>query len=305
MYHFIVNPNSRSGLGRHIWGQIEPILKQKNIDYTVHVTKYRGHATKEAARLTASNNPVTLVVLGGDGTINEVICGIQHLSCVTLGYIPTGSSNDFARGFGMSKDPLTALAHILNPTTITKMDVGILSYRGRKRRFCVSCGIGFDAAVCHEAVVSKLKVLLNKIKLGKLTYVGIAFHQLSISRWGSADLVLDQTTHLHFDRTLFIAVMNHRFEGGGFMFAPDAKVDDGLLDVCVISDMPILKILALLPTAFFGYHRFFKGVHNYTCKTLDIHTELPLAVHTDGEPVFLQHHIQSSCEPEQIQVIVN
>lgn len=304
MYHFIVNPNSRSGLGRHVWNQIEPILKQRNIDYVVHLTKYQGHAVKKAAKITCTNDPVTIVALGGDGTINEVVRGIQDLSRVTLGYIPTGSSNDFARGFGISKDPVTALEHILNPNRIVNMDVGLLTYKNKARKFCVSCGIGFDAAVCHEAMVSKLKVVLNKLKLGKLTYMGIALRQLMISKRIRTDITLDNDKTIHFDQALFVAVMNHRFEGGGFMFAPDAKTDDGILDVCVIADMPIPKILVLLPTAFWGYHRIFKGVHNYTCKVVDIHTELPLAVHTDGEPVFLQREIHVTCEPKPLKVIV-
>lgn len=304
MYHFIVNPNSRSGLGQSIWKQIEPTLKQKNINYEAHFTKYQGHATKIAAQITASKEPVTLVVLGGDGTINEVVGGICSLSLVTLGYIPTGSSNDFARGFGLSKEPLKALEQILHPTKTVPMDVGLLTYKNKARRFCVSCGIGFDAAVCHEAVVSRLKILFNKLGLGKLTYLGIALRQLSLSRKCNAVIMLDNDKEIHFTNVLFVAIMNHRFEGGGFMFAPDAKTDDGLLDICVIADMPIMKILFCLPTAFSGHHRMFKGVHSYTCNEAHIHTDLPLAVHTDGEPVFLQRQIHVACEPQQIRVIL-
>lgn len=99
MYHFIVNPNSRSGLGLSLWAQIEPELQKRKIDYTVFFTQYQKHAWEYTEKLTSDHTYHTLVVLGGDGTVNEVINGIQDFSKVTLGYIPTGSSNDFARSF--------------------------------------------------------------------------------------------------------------------------------------------------------------------------------------------------------------
>lgn len=304
MYHFIVNPNSRSGLGQHIWKEIEPFLLQDGTPYTVFLTKYQGHARKKVRELTSDQQEHTLVVLGGDGTINEVINGICDFSKVTLGYIPTGSSNDFARGFRMQVDPLKAIAPILHPSEYQFMDIGKLSYRGKTRHFAVSAGIGFDAAICHQTVISKLKTLLNKVKLGKLTYVGIALNRLFFSEPIPLNICLDYDQVHTFEAAYFSSVMNHRYEGGGFKFCPSAKPNDGLLDIIVISNIPKWKILLLLPTAFWGKHIFCKGVHTYSCKHVTIESARSLPVHTDGEPIFLQQEIHASIAPTQLKIIL-
>ena len=86
--------------------------------YQVFFTKYQGHATQIARTLTQEKECRSLIVLGGDGTLNEAVNGIADLARVTLGYIPIGSSNDFARSLGLEQDPLKALEKILTPSRI-------------------------------------------------------------------------------------------------------------------------------------------------------------------------------------------
>lgn len=86
MYIFIVNPHARSGLGHVVWDELESILKKQNIPYKAYFTKYQKHATEIARKATSDDAPSTLVVLGGDGTINEVVNGIQDYEKVILGY---------------------------------------------------------------------------------------------------------------------------------------------------------------------------------------------------------------------------
>ena len=104
MFYFIVNPRARSGQGINIWEKAEEILSAKNTEYEVYFTKYTGHARELAMQISMLSLPCTLTVLGGDGTLNEVIDGLarRDFSHITLGYIPTGSGNDFARGLGIS-----------------------------------------------------------------------------------------------------------------------------------------------------------------------------------------------------------
>ena len=151
-YHFIVNAKSRSGMGGMAWKMLEPELKKRRTDYLCHLTERKGHAKKIAAQITEDGKKHTLIVMGGDGTVNEVINGIADPSKVMFGYISIGSSNDFARGLGLEKDPLKALNIILKPTKITELDLGELRNRAGSRRFAVSAGIGFDAAVCLSLI---------------------------------------------------------------------------------------------------------------------------------------------------------
>ena len=140
----------------------------------------------------AKTDEVHLVVLGGDGTVNEAIQGIRDFEKTLFSYIPTGSGNDLARDTGISRDPEKALLKLLDNGRETRTDVGILHYHNAyvqqdgefekaerpDRLFLVSCGIGFDAGVCQQAMSSGMKNVLNRIGLGKLTYLGIALKML-------------------------------------------------------------------------------------------------------------------------------
>lgn len=311
MYHIIVNPASRSGKGMRIWKeQVEPALARENISYNCWFSEKAGDVTKLTRGILAGEpgRPVNLILLGGDGTVNEAIQGIPDPgsdgACVTLGYIPTGSSNDLARDIGVPTSPEAALDLILHTDKALPMDLGTLTFPdGEKRRFIVSCGIGYDAAVCEEILHSKMKNVMNRIGLGKLTYLGIALKLLFATKAVSARLTLDGGESIDMGRLLFIACMNHRYEGGGFMFCPDADDMDGILDLCAAGDLSKLLILFALPTAFKGKHYRFKGITPYRAKELTIETASPMWVHTDGEVSRQSDKITVSCCPHAVRFI--
>lgn len=323
MYHIIVNPASKSGQGTKIWALIEPLLKQKSIPYEVFFSCKTGHVTELVHKLSdslhVSAEPVLkLIILGGDGTFNEALQGITDFDKVYLGYIPTGSSNDMARDLYDSLDPVTILNHILTCKEPIKMDIGYVTFSRvadelstshsekilAKRYFGVSCGIGFDAAVCKEALSSKFKNTLNKIGLGKLTYLGIALKQLISARKVSCDIFIDDKEPIHLPRFLFVAGMIHQYEGGGFQMCPGANYHDGIMDICVLGNTPKWLILFALPTAFKGKHYFFKGVDEYFATTFKLKTSSPLWVHTDGEVSFKADCITLTCEKEKLQMLL-
>lgn len=307
MYHFLINPASRSGRGLKIWKeQVEPRLIAEHVEYRPHFSEKAGDVTRLAKDILASDRtlPVTIVILGGDGTVNEALQGLSDTSEVILGYIPTGSSNDLARDLRIPRDPLKALDLVLREGSARPMDLGTVTYPdGSARRFCVSCGIGFDAAVCQEALNSKIKNVMNKIGLGKLTYLGIALKQLFAAKAISGKLILEDDTKIDIGNMLFTACMLHRFEGGGFMFAPDADAEDGILDMCAVGDISKLLILLALPTAFKGKHYRFKGISPYRAKRLVIEASSPLWVHTDGEVIRKSSRITVTCEQDNILFI--
>ena len=305
MYTFIVNPNARSGLGQKVWKKLENILKEKQIDYEVYFTQHSKHATEITTTITSDGTNHTVVALGGDGTVNEVVNGICDFDKTILGYIPIGSSNDFARGLHLPTKPEEALLNILACPNLHSMNVGELSFKNKKRRFAVSAGMGFDADIVHESVVSHVKQFLNRFKLGKLTYVAIALHRLFVTKPGTATVTIDDNETLSFPSTYFVALMNNPYEGGGVMFCPKAKNNDDKLDILIASNISKLKVLCLLPLALFGWHTPFKGVNIFRCSKIDVHSEIALPIHTDGEPIFLQHKISARCLPEKIRVITS
>ena len=316
MYHIIINPASRSGKGIKLWTQqIVPKLHSAKVPFRAYFSKHVGDVAQQVReicaniKLEAENSghvpeDTVLIILGGDGTMNEALQGLDYTLPITLGYIPTGSSNDFARDLGIPKDPGAALDLILNGGKVTSMDVGTITYSdGEERNFAVSCGIGYDAAVCAESLHSRIKGFCNKIGLGKLTYLGIALKQLFATKAVSATLTLDDEEPIPIGKMLFITGMVHRYEGGGFMFCPNAVADDGLFDLCVAGDLPKLLILFALPTAFFGKHYMFKGISGYRAAKIKIETQVPLWVHTDGEVGHKATSLTVTCKPKAMRII--
>lgn len=308
MYHIIINPASRSGRGLRIWNnQVEPLLQREKVPYRPYFSEKPGDTPRIVGEiLSGTQEPLTLIILGGDGTVNEALQTIPDASQITLGYIPTGSSNDLARDLGIPTDPAKALELILHSGRPQPMDLGAVSYPdGQTRRFAVSCGIGFDAAVCEESMHSRIKKFMNKLGLGKLTYLGIALRQLLAAKAISGRLTLDGKEPVDIGNMLFTACMIHRFEGGGFMFAPDADANDGILNMCAVGDLPKALILFALPTAFKGKHYRFNGVTPYTAEEITIEASSPLWVHTDGEVSRKSSRICVTCQKNAVRILVN
>ena len=303
MYYFIVNPGSRSGKGRSVWKTVELILEREDVEYRVYFTAYRFHAKELAAEITARGGRINLVAVGGDGTVHEIFDGIQDFSRVTFGYIPTGSSNDFARALGLPVKTEEALAGILHPSNFRRIDIGTFRVGGEIHHFGVSCGCGFDASVCHEAMSSPVKDLLNRLHLGKLTYAATAVKQLIRWKPSKMSLLTDTGEKYSFKRTFFVAAMNGPYEGGGLKMAPKAAMDDGLFDIIIVEGMPRALIALVLPSAFAGLHTLLPGVHIIRASSFKLRTTLRLPVHADGEAYFVDKIMEISIEPAALNVI--
>ena len=233
-----------------MWTEVETYLKTSGVEYDAFFSEHQGHVAELMKELTSEHSidpePVNVIILGGDGTLDEALQGIADFEKVNIGYIPTGSSNDFARALNLNGEPVELLKRILACKEPVKFDLGLLRYeevsdeRSRifkgdvpsLRFFDVSCGIGFDAAICEEALGTDSKSFLNRIGLGKLTYLVICLKQLFGARLTGGTLILDNDKRVTFNKMRFIVGMNTCFEGGGFKFAPDAVPIDGYLDIC-------------------------------------------------------------------------
>ncbi len=309
MYHIIINPASRSGKGLKLWKEtVEPALHKEGITYRSYFSREAGDVARLTREITSvaptEGDPLKLIILGGDGTVNEALQGIEDPSRIVIGYIPTGSSNDFARDLKIPKDPVQALDRILHTGTVHPMDMSTVYYPdGEIRRYAVGCGIGFDAAVCEESTCSRIKAFCNRIGLGKLTYLGIALKQLFTAPKVSCELTLDGKAPIHIKNFLFVTSMNHRYQGGGFKFCPDADDNDGIMNLCAVGNVPRLVVLLALPTAFFGKHFIFKGVNPYRASTVHIKTSRPLWVQTDGEVTRQTDEFTVECSRSAMNII--
>jgi YegS/Rv2252/BmrU family lipid kinase len=336
MYYFIVNPSSGSGRGLSVWKNVKAKLDRRKIEYREFLLSKNGEARLLARGLSAKNTPVTVVVVGGDGTINNFISGLTSFRNITFGCIPTGSGNDFVRGLGLTKDPNAALEAILHPKKISPINIGCVtchdasdsnaSQNSQTERaasrtaysrdpsgqseaspefYCaVSTGVGYDASVCYGVDHSRLKTMLNRFGSGKLVYLTTALRQLFTMKRQDLTITIDDGQPQIFKHAYFAAAMNLPYEGGGFMFCPEALPEDDQFDLFIASGISRLKILLLLPLAFFGKHVGFRGIDIIRCKKAEILSPEKLCLHTDGEIPGFYRHVTFSLKEEKLPVIL-
>lgn len=269
MYNIVVNPNGGKGKSLKALEKVEEILKNAGVEYVIRKTEYAGHATEIAKEL--SKNPDTkIIMLGGDGSFNEILNGIENFENVTLGFVPCGTGNDFVSA---SKHPVNideAMAVILRGET------SYIDYIQLADRRCLNVlGGGMDVDVL-------LKYAEMKAFHGKMKYYASLFYTLAHTKWHKLRLTLDDGESV--DKSVFmIGIGNGRSIGGGMPICPNAKVDDGVLSVVVVNEMKKGRI----PFALFG---FLKGKHvekdyteEFTAKKVKIEALDDSQFEADGE----------------------
>lgn len=312
MLYFIVNQRSRSGKGAKIWKETEQVLQQRHIPYRAWTTEYEGHARELAQKICKQKDTeISLVAVGGDGTANEVINGITDFARVRFGMIPTGSGNDLARGLGIQGSPTECLERILaclqdGGNACFTMELGEVSWDGgaKRRLFAISSGVGLDALVCKMALKSKIKDFLNKIYLGKLTYVVLTVRSLFTMKTSDAAVRFDGTHKKYYRKNITLAVMNFPAEGGGVLFAPHADATDGKLSACSIYGVSRPRAFLSLPFLVVGKHTWIPGFEITDCGECRIRLKTPMVLHTDGEYCADVTEAEFRCLPQRLRVLV-
>ncbi|MDO5425201.1 MAG: diacylglycerol kinase family lipid kinase [Eubacteriales bacterium] len=308
MYYFLINPASGSGRGHSVWNTVQSELDRLQIPYTHFLLTGPGEARALARALSESPAPCTLVVVGGDGTINETLNGLTTFKNITFACIPTGSGNDFVRGLNLPTDPLKALHAILKPRQIQKINIGVThcfagSSSAGSFSYAVSSGIGFDAAVCDSVLSSRFKTLLNRFHSGKLIYLVTALWRLFTMRRQPLEVSVDGGPVQTYQKVYFAAAMNLRYEGGGFCFCPEALPDDDRIDLLIAHGIPRWQVLYLLPLALKGKHVGHPGIEIIRCQSVSLQSPEPLCVHTDGEIPGFYDRVTFSLRKEKLAVI--
>ena len=284
-FEVLVNPESSSGKGIKTWEKIKGMLDERNVPYNVHILSAPGQAEYVAARITKElKEDCHILVIGGDGTLNETLNGIKDLEHTKLSCLRSGSGNDFALNMKIDKDVEKALEHLLNEPEEMLVDYGeVRADDHPARRFLISCGAGYDADICREVSCSRLKKVLNRLGIGKIVYLIIGIKQVFTRKKTMALLYLDNDKPIRIKKLFFVVGMNHECEGGGVPFCPGADPTDGMLDVCLVRDMPKWKLLLAVAMVYSKKHVLFRKITVHRCSSMYLATMKPQQIHLDGE----------------------
>jgi len=287
---FIINPVAGGGKPLKLIPRIKSIFHATDRKYHIEITKRPGHAT-EIAREYTSKASFRVYSVGGDGTLNEVINGMAGTDS-SLAVIPGGSGNDFIRT--ICADPLAD--DILERAVEGREKlIDLATVNGRY--FINISSMGFDAEVALKT--NKHKKFYGPY--GKLAYIASVFETLVKYKNNLIEIIVDGVHTA--TKSLLVAIANGKYYGGGMKPAPEAQVDDGLLDVCLIGPKSRLEIVRFFPMFIKGRHSELEGVHFFKVKTFEIHCDREIPLNIDGESLMARDAVYRII-PEGIRIVI-
>jgi len=289
----IVNPAARHGVTAELVPFVTGLLDGQ-VDYDLAVTERPGHAVEVAA---AASDYRTVVAVGGDGTVFEVLNGLMRLAPTdrpALALLPTGSGNDYRRTLGISADLATAARQLIGGSR-RSIDVGVVN----GQYFANSVAVGLDARVTAKAVELKARTGWSGMMLYMRALFVVLFRQFHAH---PVTLSIDGSPPTRRD-LLLVAATNGPTYGGGFKITPAARPDDGLLDICVIERVTLPGALLRLPFVVVGHHGWMRPVTLERHRSVVIDSDVPIEGQVDGE-VTLASRYEISVLPDALEVIV-
>lgn len=240
MFAVIVNPVSGGGEALKLARRVMRRLEEERRESRLFETSGEGDAAKQV-RAAVQAGCEAVVCIGGDGTLCEAADELCYQD-VTLYVVPGGTGNDFARAFGLPKEPLAAFEKQLAGKPV-QIDCGRVNGRG----FLNVSGSGFDVDVLKKTEE------LKKVYSGEKAYHKAVVSVIGQYKAFEAELSIDGAPATH-EACTIIEIANGQCIGGGMRVAPNAKLDDGVFDVVVVKKVPRLCIPFLLPLFMLGWH---------------------------------------------------
>jgi len=297
----IVNPVAGNGKTGKRWVGIEERLRIEGARFDVEFTREPGHATT-LARNAVTAGYRTIVAVGGDGTLNEVVNGliVDGLADpdVKLGLIPGGTGSDFGRGIGLPRDPLEAALRLLEAEP-RWLDIGQVECKlgaGTNTRYFINvAGLGFDGEVADRVNRS------SKAMGGTLPYlynlvITLMTYRNKRVRWSLDGQLRDEVLYS-------VIVANSSHFGGGMIISPNSRPDDGLFHIITLGDLGKLEFLAAVPRVYNGTHLTHPKVKEYTGREVKVEADGRLFLQAEGD-LFGEAPAVFKVIPRAIQVLV-
>ena len=295
MIHLVYNPVAGRGRAALALERTRAFLDAAAVPFTLVTTTGPGHATELAL---AAPPGATVVAMGGDGTVHEVVRGL--LQCgrgeaagdKVLATLPVGSGDDFAFAMGIPRDDLDAALRRLLHGTVTSIDVGDVN----GDPFVNAFGVGFDADVAHRVAHAP------RFLKGLGAYLYAVVTTLGRLDPSHVEVTIDGR-EAYVGKALLVSCQNGPRTGGSFLFAPDARNDDGVLDVVVAGAFDKLGTLGILPKVLRGRHLGHPKVHLFQGKDVRLTWQRPQHAHAEGEPLTAGTSFHVTLRPGALRVL--
>jgi diacylglycerol kinase (ATP) len=269
----LVNPNAGKKQGRSVAEKSLEIFQKQKVQVDCCYSQYTGHLS-EIAEQEVNNSWDGIIAVGGDGTLFEVINGMMRGNenlPLPLGIIPVGTGNSFSRDL-VIKNHDNAMQKILK-NQIRQIDIGKCVCTNETFYFINILGFGFVADVAQKAAAFK--------KWGDLSYViGVFIITMKLESYG-LDFEIDGVSYQR--ENIFVEICNSTKTGGDMIMAPQAKIDDGLLDVVLLNKTSRLRLLSALPKIFKGTHIHMPEVETFIAREIQFRPVNAKILTPDGE----------------------
>lgn len=284
---FIINPFAGIKHKKRIPALVERYLDHSRFEYAIHYTQYRGHAT-ELARKAVEDKFDIVAIAGGDGSVNEAALGVLGSDCALL-ILPYGSGNGLAHHLGYPRH-IANVIQLLNNNHRKRIDVGCIN----AQPFVSLVGIGFDAFVA--------KVFDREKTRGFLTYAWASMK--SLFAYKPFDYNITYDGGIITGKAYIINCCNSSQYGYNIRIAPDAKVDDGILDVVIIRDIKKWRAVLLVFQVMFRSRSMEKCMQRFQCRRMHLETCGYTYLQIDGETVHKAKEYTFTIQPAALQMVI-
>lgn len=287
---FVINPNSGTQNKKGIFDLIEKYIDREKYEHSILFTEFAGHAS-EIASIAAAEDAFMIVAVGGDGTVNEIGRALVHTK-TALGIIPCGSGNGLARHLMIPMDPKKAI-DIINEGVISTIDYGVIN----TIPFFCTCGVGFDAFVSLKFAESGRR--------GMLTYLENMLHEVLTYKPETYEIELCNGEENRTYKAYLIACANASQYGNNAYIAPQASLDDGLMDVTILEPFTVLDVPALSFQLFNKTINQNSRIKTFKCQKLRIHRMNEGVIHFDGDPIIASKNLEIEIIPKALNIVIN
>lgn len=287
---FIVNPAANSDRSLHHIDWLRKKASELWEDFEIVIAE--KHQSLDRIAKSKSKNFDVIVACGGDGTISQIINGLAQSDTV-LGVLPIGSGNDFVKSLGLNK-ALPECLKIIHQNHIT--DIDLIKYEGDADGWCANTiGMGVDGWANYYAHQT------SWIK-GRLQYYWGALRAILHFRGSKMDIRSQEFSKKN--DVMMATICNGKWEGGSFLVAPDADMNDGKIDVLCIEKVPAISLIVYLLSFRWGPAKWMRGVKTFRTKNIELKSSAPVAVHRDGEHLGTDiRHLKFTIEQNALRVL--